>query len=190
MIGITRAQLRRIVTTYQVAMYVITISLIVAVGAFLDKTAVAIMSVGAFVVSRKMVDDVYHCSSMVRCLLVSCAAFLVVLRVAPTPTVSLASGPILSVLIAYASGYIPKYAKYAEFYSSQTAFDINNPTEPELRARCAARKFTAAEADICVKLFCKQGTRKLSAKEYMHIVGASDEWTARNIKSAYKKRLM
>lgn len=190
MLTITRRQLDRLVLAYQVIVLVLTLLGIALVGQAFHKTLVAGMAVVVFIGARQLTPDPYHCNSLVKCFALSVAAFALILRVAPSLSWSLTAGPLLAIAVAYSASYIPKFKKYKQYYESQTSFNIDNPTEAEMRARCEARKFTPAETDICVQLFCKQGTRKLSAKEYMSIVGASDEWTARNIKSAYKKRLM
>ena len=190
MLAITKRQLDRLVLAYQVVMLVLTLLGIALVGQAFHKTLIAIMAVVVFIGARQLTLEPYHCNSLVKCFVLSIAAFALILRVAPALTWSLAAGPLLAIATVYCSSYIPKFKKYKQYYESQVSFNIDNPTESEMRARCKARKFTSAETEICIKLFCKQGTRKLSAKEYMSIVGASDEWTARNIKSAYKKRLM
>lgn len=189
MLTITRRQLDRLVLAYQALMLVLTLLGITLVGQALRKTLIATMAIVVFLGARQLTSEPYHCNSLLKCFVVSIAVFTLVLRVSPSLSWSLTAGPLLATFAAYGSSYIPKFKKYKQYYESQTAFNIDNPTELEMRARCEARKFTAAETEICVKLFCKQGTRKLSAKEYMSLVGASDEWTARNIKSAYKKRL-
>lgn len=190
MLSVTKRQLGLIVRTYQVVMTLLTLLGIALVGCVLHKEWIAAMALLVFLGARQLTEEPYHCNSLVKCLAVSIFAFTCILQLSPTLSWSLAAGPLIAIAVAYGSSYIPKFKKYKQYYESQTSFNIDNPTESEMRARCEARKFTLAETEICVQLFCKQGTRKLSAKEYMSIVGASDEWTARNIKSAYKKRLM
>lgn len=190
MLSVTKRQLGLIVRTYQAAMTALTLLGIALVSCVLHKEWTAFMALLAFLGARQLTEEPYHCNSLVTCLAVSILVFTCILRLVPSLSWSLAAGPLIAVAIAYSSSYIPKFKKYKQYYESQTSFDIDNPTELEMRTRCEARKFTPAETEICIQLFCKQGTRKLSAKEYMSIVGASDEWTARNIKSAYKKRLM
>lgn len=190
MLTVTRRQLSYITRAYQAVMLVLTVASILLVGTLMGSTAVSLITMLGFLGARQLVENPYHCTSLVKCLFISVLTFSTILRLAPSPSFSLSAGPILASLVAYGSSYVPKYAQYRQFYIEQHSFDIDNPSVADMRARCTAKNFTAEETDICIKLFCKQGTRKLSAKEYMSLVGASDEWTARNIKSAYKKRLM
>lgn len=189
MLSVTRRQLDLIVRAYQGIMTLLTLLGIALVSCVLHKEWIAAMALLVFLGARQLPEEPYHCNSLVKCLAVSIIAFTCILQLSPSLSWSLSAGPLIAVAVAYGSSYIPKFKKYKQYYELQNTFDIENPTEAEMRARCEARRFTAAETEICIKLFCKQGTRKLSAKEYMSIVGASDEWTARNIKSAYKKRL-
>ena len=190
MLSVTKRQLGLIVRTYQVFMTLLTLLGIALVGCALRKEWITAIALVAFLGARQLTEEPYHCNSLVKCLAVSILAFTCILRLAPSLSWSLAAGPLIAVTVAYSSSYIPRFKRYKQYYESQNSFNIDNPTEREMRARCEAKKFTPAETEICIQLFCKQGTRKLSAKEYMSLVGASDEWTARNIKYAYMKRLM
>lgn len=190
MLRITPKQLKFIAQCYRMSVTAATFFVILYIGILLEKTLLAILAIISISVSKKFLTDNYHCKSLIHCFCVSCIVFIVLLRVIPSVNFSVASAPVLAALVAYASCYVTRYTKYEKFYSSNNSFNIDNPTEQEIRDRCKFRKFTHDETEICVKLFCKQGTKKLSAKEYMSLVGASDEWTARNIKAAYKKRLV
>lgn len=190
MIALNKKQLQILSILYELFMFVFTSVCIVFIGNLMHKAIIALLALVAFIGARQLTPEPYHCASLLSCFVVSTLTFACVICLSPNLSFSLVSGPILATALAYCSSYVVKYKQYKQFYEANTAFNIDNPTEAELRHRCALRKFTSTETDICVKLFCKQGTRKLSAKEYMSLVGASDEWTARNIKSAYRKRLV
>lgn len=171
MLSVTKRQLGLIVRTYQTAMTALTLLGIALVSCVLHKEWIVFMTLLAFLGARQLTEEPYHCNSLVTCLAVSILVFTCILRLVPSLSWSLAAGPLIAVAIAYSSSYIPKFKKYKQYYESQTSFDIDNPTELEMRTRCEARKFTPAETEICIQLFCKQGTVSSPLKSICLLLG-------------------
>ena len=127
----------------------------------------------------------WHSDRLSVCSMVTFTSFFILTKISLPLEVSMFCcillGMCFAVILYKAYGIKVKVDRYDAIY----AFDLETCTEEQLAERASICGLSKEETEIAIKLFID----KLKAKEYMDLVGASDEYTARNYKSKLKKKL-
>lgn len=138
-----------------------------------------------FWISRSTMGKSWHSDRLSVCSMVTFTSFFILTKISLPLEASMFCCILLGMLFAlilYKAYYIKvKVDRYDAIYT----FDLETCTEEQLTERASICGLSKEETEIAIKLFID----KLKAKEYMDLVGASDEYTARNYKSKLKKKL-
>lgn len=138
-----------------------------------------------FWISRSTMGKSWHSDRLSVCSMVTFTSFFILTKISLPLKTSMFCCILLGMLFAfilYKAYYIKvKVDRYDAIYS----FKLETCTEEQLKERAMICGLSREETEIAIKLFID----KLKAKEYMDLVGASDEYTARNYKSKLKKKL-
>lgn len=148
----------------------------------LFETAIMIV---VFWISRSTMGKSWHSDRLSVCSMVTFTSFFILTKISLPLEASMFCCILLGMCLAFilykAYGIKVKVDRYDAIY----AFNLETCTEEQLTERASICGLSKEETEIAIKLFVE----KLKAKEYMDLVGASDEYTARNYKSKLKKKL-
>ena len=148
----------------------------------LFETAIMIV---AFWISRSTMGKSWHSDRLIICSMVTFTSFFILTKISLPLEASMFCCILLGMLFAFIL-YKAYYIKVkVDRYDAIYAFNLETCTEEQLKERATICGLSKEETEIAIKLFID----KLKAKEYMDLVGASDEYTARNYKSKLKKKL-
>jgi len=138
-----------------------------------------------FWISRSTMGKSWHSDRLSVCSMVTFTSFFILTKISLPLEASMFCCILLGMCFAFilykAYGIKVKVDRYDAIY----AFNLETCTEEQLTERALICGLSKEETEIAIKLFID----KLKAKEYMDLVGASDEYTARNYKSKLKKKL-
>lgn len=148
----------------------------------LFETAIMIV---VFWISRSTMGKSWHSDRLSVCSMVTFTSFFILTKISLPLEASMFCCVLLGMLFAFIL-YKAYYIKVkVDRYDAIYAFNLDACTEEQLIERASICGLSKEETEIAIKLFID----KLKAKEYMDLVGASDEYTARNYKSKLKKKL-
>lgn len=161
------------------------LAVVLLIGTLNNMLFETIIMLLVFWISRSTMGKSWHSDRLSVCSMVTFTSFFILTKISLPIEISMFCCILLGMCFAFIL-YKAYYIKAkVDGYDAIYAFDLEACTEEQLVERASICGLSKEETEIAIKLFID----KLKAKEYMDLVGASDEYTARNYKSKLKKKL-